>query len=200
MENGGGFFGFMNKLGDMFFLNLVFILTCIPVVTIGPALTALYTVTLKMAKGQEGYVVKSYFKAFKDNLKQGLPVGIVLEIALFVLIYDAKVLLYSEAVYGAPGFFITIAAVVLIVMMVHYLFPLMARYENKLSTTILNSIILAVSKLPTTILLVALTAVPVVLVWTWPYMGIYVICIGVVLSAYFQSKLLNKLLDKLENK
>lgn len=200
MENGGGFFGFMNKLGDMFFLNLVFILTCIPVVTIGNALIALYTVTLKMAKGQEGYVVKSYFKAFKDNLKQGLVVGIVLEIALFVLIYDAGVLLYSQEIYGAPGFFITIAALVLIVMVVHYLFPLMAKYENKLGTTILNAVILSISKFPFTILLVLLTAVPVVVVWTWPYAGIYVICIGAVFSVYLQSKLLNRIFDKLENK
>ena len=74
MEN--GFFGFMNRIGDIVFLNVVFLITCIPVVTIGNSLIALYCVSLKMAKGEEGYVVRGYFKAFKDNFKKGIIVGI----------------------------------------------------------------------------------------------------------------------------
>ena len=104
-----GFFLFMSRIGDIVFLNLCFLLTCIPVVTAGTALISLYTVTLKMAQNQEGYVIKSYFKAFKDNLKQGIIVGVVLELILAVLGYDAWMLLSSRESYSAAGFFVTAA-------------------------------------------------------------------------------------------
>ena len=52
----GPVFTFLSRLADLFWLNLLFIVCCIPVITIGAATTALYYVTLKMAKDEEGYI------------------------------------------------------------------------------------------------------------------------------------------------
>ena len=46
----------LSKIGDMFILNLIYILSCIPVITIGASTTALYYTTLKMAENKESYV------------------------------------------------------------------------------------------------------------------------------------------------
>lgn len=194
-----GFFLFMSRIGDIVFLNLCFLLTCIPVITAGTALTALYTVTLKMAVNQEGYVVRSYFKAFKDNFKQGMIVGVVLELILAVLGYDAWVLLASKESYAAAGFFITAAALLITLAVMQYLFPLMARYDNSIGTSLRNAGLLAISRLPYTIALLGLAAVPAVFVLLTPYAYIYVIFAGVAFGALLQSKLLVNIFSKIEN-
>lgn len=194
-----GFFLFMSRIGDIVFLNLCFLLTCIPVITAGTALTALYTVTLKMVENQEGYVVRSYFKAFKDNFKQGMIVGVVLELILAVLGYDAWVLLASKESYAAAGFFITAAALLITLAVMQYLFPLMARYDNSIGTSLRNAGLLAISRLPYTIVLLGLAAVPAVFVLLTPYAYIYVIFAGVAFGALLQSKLLVNIFSKIEN-
>lgn len=195
----GGFFGFMSRISDIVFLNLCFLLTCIPIVTAGTAFISLYAVTLKMAKNEEGYVVKSYFKAFRANLRQGLIVGILAELILAVLGYDAWVLLASKESYAAAGFFVTVAALVVVLSLIQYLFPLMARYDNPIGKSLRNAGLLAIGRLLHTVVLLVLAAVPVILVLITPYAYIYVIFAGVSLSAFLQSKLLVNIFSKIEN-
>lgn len=194
-----GFFLFMSRIGDVVFLNLCFLLTCIPVVTAGTALISLYTVTLKMVQNQEGYIIKSYFQAFKDNLKQGIIVGVVLELILAVLGYDAWMLLSSRESYSAAGFFVTAAALLIVFAVMQYLFPLMARYENSIGMSLRNAGLLAISRLPYTIVLLVLAAVPAVFILLTPYAYIYVIFAGGALGALLQSKLLVNIFSKIEN-
>lgn len=201
MDSYGGndFFNFMNRLGDIIFLNLVFLLTCIPIVTIGDALVSLYSISLKMARGEEGYVIRGYFKAFKENLKQGLIVGIVLEIILSVLGLDAWFLYYSTESYRDAGLMVTVAALVFVVMVTQFLFPLMARYENSISNTIRNAILLSISKLPYTVALIAIGAIPAILVYFTSYAWIYVIFAGASVSVFLQCKVLSRLFRKIED-
>lgn len=201
MDNygGDGFFGFMNRLGDIVFLNLVFLLTCIPVLTIGNALTALYSVSMKMAEGQEGYVVRGYLKSFKDNLKQGLITGIMLEIILFVLICDSRILYFSNESYRDIGLMVTMAALLFLVMVLQYIFPLMARYNNSIKSILRNAVLLAVGKLPYTLLLVFLMGIPAVLLYFTSYAAVYIIFAGCSVSALLQGKILNRIFSAIES-
>ena len=74
------FFQAMGRIADLLILNLVFLVCCIPVVTIGPALTALHYVTLKMARNEESYIIRSFFKSFKQNFRQGLIINLILSL------------------------------------------------------------------------------------------------------------------------
>ena len=56
----GLLYRFVNKMVDLLVLNIVYIVTCIPIVTIGSANVALYDVTLKMCKNEDGYIIKQY--------------------------------------------------------------------------------------------------------------------------------------------
>ena len=58
---------FLNKMADLILLNLIFLLCCIPVVTIGPAITALYAVSLRSVRYGDGYVIQTFFRSFKQN-------------------------------------------------------------------------------------------------------------------------------------
>lgn len=59
------FFDFMGRVGDILILNILFVITCIPVVTIGTSLCAMYRVTLRMARKESNYVAREYFHAWR---------------------------------------------------------------------------------------------------------------------------------------
>ena len=82
------FWRFMSKLGDMIMLTVVWLVCCIPIVTIGPATTAMYYVMLKLVRDLEGSVFKQYFKSFKENLKQGMIIGVIMTLLGALLLFD----------------------------------------------------------------------------------------------------------------
>ena len=69
---------FLNKLGDIVIANLLFILCCIPVITIGPSLTALYHCMMRTVKGNNNGTTKTFFRAFKENFKQSLIIWLLI--------------------------------------------------------------------------------------------------------------------------
>mgnify|MGYP001019452691 CR=1 FL=1 len=89
------FFSFMGRVADLMILNLLCIVCCIPVVTAGPAIAAMYYITLKMARNEESYVVKGFFHSFKQNLKQGIVIQIIM---LLLGIYTLRITGYNYSI------------------------------------------------------------------------------------------------------
>ena len=71
------FWNFMNKITDVFLLGILWFLFSIPVVTMGAATTSLYQFTLKQADDEEGYVFKSFLKAFMKNFRQATMLWLI---------------------------------------------------------------------------------------------------------------------------
>lgn len=65
-------FRFLETLTDFVLLNLIFLITCIPIVTTGAALSALFSVTMREAREEHGYIIRPYLKAFRENLISGI--------------------------------------------------------------------------------------------------------------------------------
>lgn len=133
---------FITKIVYSVYLNILWFICCIPVVTAGAATTALYYVTLKMAKNEEGGITKSFFKAFKENFKQSTIVWLILLALGIVLGIDGYVLWhmrFENAFWTIiTAIFLVAAAAYLIVVM--YIFPLMARFENTIFAMLKNSL------------------------------------------------------------
>ena len=72
------FFTVMGRVADLIMLNVVFLICCLPIVTIGASLTALHYVTLKMARNEESYIIRSFFKSFKQNFKQATVINLIM--------------------------------------------------------------------------------------------------------------------------
>ena len=68
----------LSRIADVAILNILWLICCLPVVTAGAATTALVSVTLKMTDDNEGYIFRSYIKAFKRNFKQSTLVWLIL--------------------------------------------------------------------------------------------------------------------------
>ena len=88
MDN--AFFRFMGKLFDVVALNLVFIIVCIPIVTIGPAISALYYASVKSIRRDRSYPIKEFFKALKRDFKQSFIVGLILVLAAAIIYVDIR--------------------------------------------------------------------------------------------------------------
>lgn len=192
----------MSELFDLIALNILFLLTCVPVFTIGAALSALHSVGLKQAVGEELPVVKTYFHEFKKNFRQATIAWIPLLLLGVFLLAD-----YFLAANGGSGGkrmqFAFGVMLLLYLCEVHYLFPMIARYENTLWKTAKNALLVAIRFFPKTLALLALSVIPPVLaicgstelfvIWQ-----VAMLVIGFSLTIILQDRILNKIFSALE--
>src|SRR5699024_10557514 len=85
------FFVFMGKVADLCLLNLVCLACCIPIVTAGASITALYYVTLKMVRNEESYIFRSFFKSFKHNCRYPPIIHMIMFAAAVFLHLDTHI-------------------------------------------------------------------------------------------------------------
>ena len=69
---------FLGKLADLMILNIVFLLCSIPIFTIGASLTGVYYVCLKIKEQEEGYIIRNFFKSFKQNFVQSTIIWLIM--------------------------------------------------------------------------------------------------------------------------
>lgn len=156
------FMQFMTKFFDMVVLNIIFLICCIPIVTIGASCTALHTMMLKIAGGEEPYIIKGFFKAFKDNFVQSTISWIILAAAGGFLYVDSMMTVRMGTGDFAMKIILGIASVVYIFILL-YIFPIQARYKNTLRANYKNALLVAIRHLPKTVLLALSVIVPALL-------------------------------------
>ncbi len=137
----------MGIAADLLILNALTVLCCLPVLTAGAAYTALNDVALRIVRGDDPYPVRTYFRSFRRNLKQGSALGMIFLLAAAILIVDGQVAAASAPVLQV----FTIAAAIVILAVAIYAFALLARYENTLWGTIKNAAALSVGFFPRTV-------------------------------------------------
>ena len=191
---------FLTKIADLMVLNILFCVTSIPLITIGASWTALYSVTLKMVRDEEGSVSRSYFRSFRQNFRQATLLWLGVLVVLALLALDIRVL-NGMAEGTAPGLLrVGVEILALLgIMVLQYLFPSLARFEASLADTLKNACMMALAHLPKTALM---TAAAVGAVWitlinnttiavglmVWPL-------IGFALMAFGNSGILRKIFD-----
>ncbi len=122
---------FMGRVADVFFLTVMWAVCSLPVVTAGASTTALYYVSLKMVKNREGYLWRSFFRAFKENFVQSTVVWlIVLAIGAF-LGTDLYFFYHLESRAAVFAFWLFLVFAVLYAFVAVLVFPLEARLDTK---------------------------------------------------------------------
>ena len=120
----------MGRVFDIFVLNCLWLLCCVPVFTIGPATTALFYGMFGILRGDGGYPSKDFFKSFKQNFKQGLQLGIPLTLIGAFLVLDMYLCYHTGR--GIYTFFLFFFAVLFVVWLAVtlYTFPLLSKFER----------------------------------------------------------------------
>ncbi len=87
------FWSFMSRIADLVIVNILWLVFCIPVFTIGASTAAMYRVTLNMVRGEGGGVVRSFWASFKLNFKQGVLLFLILLIPTLLVIVEVEIYL-----------------------------------------------------------------------------------------------------------
>jgi uncharacterized membrane protein YesL len=191
---------FLTKVADIMIVNFLFILFSIPIVTIGASFTAAYYMCLKMVKDEETYIVKGFWKSFKENFLQSTVLWVIILIVAGVLIADYRLILYSGVEFSRGVRIAILTVTVVIALGVAFIFPLQARYKNTIRGTIKNSFLMALSHLPTAFAVVIMWAVPGVIFYFLPQSVMALIMLSMGLVMFCQSFLIRKIFDKYEEK
>lgn len=188
----------LNRVGDLLILNIMMIICCIPIITVGAAYTAMHYVILKIIRGEEGYLVKGFFKSFVRNFKQATLMWLIMLLVIAIFIGDAFIFGYSGVVFPKP-LVITVIAVAVIMMLVSmYIFPLLARFDNTIRNTIKNAALLSIANLPKTLLMALFYVLPFVIGYFSTYSYIFIFMFGISLPAYGAAWLYSGIFKKFE--
>lgn len=155
----------MMRISQGCYLNLLWFLCSLPLVTLGAATTALYDVTLRMAHNEEGEITSQFFRAFRNNFKQATVIWLIILGLAAVLGTDIYVLTHlRDHATGPLAVVLTITLAVVIVACIvlfivfMYVFPLVARIENTTWAMLKNSLLIGTHFLFCTICVFAIHA------------------------------------------
>lgn len=152
------FFLFMGRVADLIILNVLWMICCLPIVTIGASTTSLFYVTMKMVDNEESYIIRGFFKSFKQNLKQSTVIWMIMLILGIVLGADITILSRSGLPYKnylLPVFYF-MALIYFFTLL--YVFPLLAKFANTTKNILKNSLLFSIRFLPSTFLIAVIVA------------------------------------------
>ena len=188
---------FLNKLGDIIVANLLFLVCCIPIITIGPALTALYHCMLRTVKGNNNGTTKTFFRAFKENFRQSLIVWLGLLAVGFILFLNIRFLQNTASVVSKPLFYVSLGIAGLVIILALYIFPVIAAFANTTVNLLKNAYVFAFLHFPSTLDIAVITILPMFMTYRdIKLLPLYACCwffFGFGLTAYVNSLLLYRM-------
>jgi uncharacterized membrane protein YesL len=195
---------FMSKLADIMIVNFCMLICCIPIFTIGAAITAAHKVFLQMALSEDQVkIVRTFFRGFKENFKQATMVWAVLMVAILGLVCNIiLVMAYCKGTLAVILYILLGLLTLIVTMICNFLFPLMARYQNTVKEHLHNAIYLSLLRIYTSLFMIIVLVVP-ILLWnssteillsSW----LYWVLVGLALPIYLDSRLLKRVFQGLE--
>ena len=193
---------FLGRIGDIIILNLIFVVTALPVVTVGMALSALYTVAMKLARGEDPSVLREYIRAFWRNRKPATICWLIMAAAGALIFLDFRLA-------GALGGTLYTVVRLLLAMIFGvwmltflYLFPYIARFENTVFHSVKNALFLSAAHLPSTVMMlvisIGLAVITLFTSRTFVIGTIWWFFAGFAAAAYTQSFLFCRIFSKYE--
>lgn len=203
LDQESSFMGFMNRASDIVLVNILFFFTSLPIFTVGASTAAMYTVLFRMGTDRETSVVKPFFEAFRQNFKKATAIWLLLLVMLAATCFNC--LFFLSLRNGAH--YIWVLCVFLLVFLTavcSYALPLQSQFENTVSATLRNAVILTLGYLPRSILMAIIHLLPAVLYLCNPYAFFRSTALLILMyfgvSAYLCTKILRKVFDPLREK
>jgi uncharacterized membrane protein YesL len=195
-----GFMGKLSKITDAVTLAVLWLLCCIPVVTVGAASSALYYTYHKTIRQNREYPIKTFFKAFKDNFGQATGIWLVILLITVLSAFTCYTIMAmgEQMPYGDFFLIVSLMGMGFLVILCSYLFPYQSRFFNTTANIWKNSLLLAIANLPRTILLVVLFAAVAALSFCLPVTLIPAVAVYIWLANRILEKVFRKLMSEEE--
>ena len=195
------FLRFLRTMGDLMLLNWLCFFCCLPVITVGPTLCAMYSVSLKLARGEHCHTLRDFFRAFRENFRPGLVLGLIALVMAAMAVGDY---LFALGLTGTMQKLYTVLAVLLLAALLTfsgYGFALQAMFANPLKTQIKNAFSLAFVAPGKTFMIWLISIFPVAAYLVLPdyviaMLGFLYLIFGLSGPVYLNSRLLRDIFDK----
>lgn len=176
---------FVSKVGDLIALNFMFIITSIPIITIGASTTALYSTTLKVAKKEEVHIIKGFIKEFKENFKQGTIIWLIMLLFGVVLFLDFRMINILPAKLYTFMNVMLVAITILYVLILTYIFAYISRFKASVKLAFKNSLAMSILNLQYTIFIIVFNiGICSIILWN-PATLIWGLCIWLLIGFSF---------------
>lgn len=160
----------LSKLFDIGWLSLIYVVFCIPIITIGPATTALYYTAIKVLRRERGYVWSEFWGCFKSNFRDGLIIGIIMTLLYALLAFNLVTMTSSTASYAGYLYGAYIAMAIVLTCIACYIYPILSRFVLKKTKVLRLAFYMAFRHILFTVILVLIVVLGVV--------GIYLSILG----------------------
>lgn len=155
----------LNTIGNLMVLNILALICMLPVVTAGASLTALYTMTMRIVRKEEGSIIRGFLGAFKNNLKKSTMIWIPGAALLVFMAFDIWLLRFITGTFGLVYRVLLFVLMLFIGMVLMHAFVLTARFENTVKNTLKNAVVIVASHLPQSALMLVIFLLPVLLLF-----------------------------------
>ncbi len=137
-------------VGDVVIISVLFLLFCIPVVTIGPSITALYYTVYRKYQKKSDSLSKDFIRSFKDNLKNGIAINLIYLAYLAVAGFNIYFAFNGLGSVKLPDWYTVVSFIPLlpVIFTMPFVYPLLARFSNGIKGTITNSFTLCMINFP----------------------------------------------------
>ena len=188
---------FLTAVCNLIFVNFCFVITCIPIITIGASLTAMNRITIKILLGENPPVFSEYFRSFKDNFKQSTIIWVLLSGITAFLGWEIYLInTYLDAQFAwtqYPLYFLLVA----VFACMAYAFPVIAWFEESTKQVIKNSLLLSLANIPSTIFFAFITLVLGLITYVYPVLVLSIMCfMGFSVVAILESVFLKRIFEK----
>ena len=156
----------MSKVGDFIVLNFLFLISCLPIFTIGSAACSLYICIKKRLADEEGTVFHDYKKAWQENFIPATSINIVVILAIVILFFFSRYI--ATHMENFLLFIVYLLFLIIVLFSLLYVFPLQATFVNEPMIIIKNSFFTALRHFPYTLALFICTYIPLAITWLFP--------------------------------
>lgn len=191
---------FLSRMYDIAYLNLLCVLGCIPIITISTSVTALYYCMLKISREKDCSLTKMFFHSYFQNMKQGIKLTMIVIATGLFLYVDIQACKMMSNVLGKIINLVLFFLLIIWGMIVSYIFPLLAQFENTIKNIIRNAFLLSINHFFYTIIILFLNAIPVLLFFLLPHVFLMSVPLwllfGTAAIAYINARSFVKIFDK----
>lgn len=193
---------FLARVADLVILNVLWLLCCLPVVTAGASTTAMYHVVRHLQEESISSVTRDFFRSFKSDFRQATPVYLLLLIPTAAVVMNAWILsAQSSDVVPVYVRAIWMVSALMLTFVVSFVYPVMAYFDDTVWKTLRTAAVLAVAKLPRTVLISAINLLPIIMLFvSLPFFlrsSLFWLLIGGSLTAYLNMLILRPVFKKI---
>ena len=191
------FFMFMEKVMNLCLLGILWALCSLPVITAGASTAALFQYTLRLTRDEEGYVWKTFWKAFKKNFVSATVLWIAAVLAglfLVVDLYGCQFLPFSGTIKWAVRVLLASIIFVYLLTMI-YVFPLIAFFKIPFRKTVKDAFVMAMGNLYVSVTILVIYGICAALTWYFTELFMIWFAFGSYLASHFLRGVFEKYME-----